>query len=229
MRAAKPVFSSVFHVLPYCCCCPSSARISSPSRTPREQVRRPRQRCKRDEGQDWHVSRCLRAGHETLRRLVPTQGEQDFLTLGDNSERTFPNELSIRLKKNRHLELVRAGDSLENQKGLHFNVRTCTVFQRKLLPQRIWGNWCETAPTERYESLAGVDVVERCVYDYGRGSVSPVSKLPQLTIGTPPRFALPVMTDFESQKRSVLLPPTRVRGLLVATEMVDRFAATKPP
>src|SRR5260370_36171704 len=63
-------------------------------------------RCKRDEGQDWHVSRCLRAGHETLRRLVPTQGEQDFLTLGDNSERTFPDELSIRLKEKRYSQLL---------------------------------------------------------------------------------------------------------------------------
>src|SRR5258708_22284602 len=87
----------------------------------------------------------------------------------------------------------------------------------------------EPALLRRDESLADVDVVEQRTNDYGTGSVSPGSKLAQLTLGTPARFALPVMTDFESQKRSVLLPPTRVRGLLVATEMVDRLAATKPP
>src|ERR1700731_450710 len=91
-------------------------------------------RYKWDEGQDWHIPRRLRAGYETLPRLVPEQGEQDFLTLSDNSKRTFPNELSIRLKKNRHLELVRVGDSLENQEGLHFQMTTCaTVFQGELL------------------------------------------------------------------------------------------------
>src|ERR1700694_467135 len=43
VRAANLVFSSCLHVLPYCCSCPSSARSYSPSRTPGEQGRRPRQ------------------------------------------------------------------------------------------------------------------------------------------------------------------------------------------
>src|SRR5712671_554720 len=72
-------------------------------------------RCKWDERQDRHASRCLRAGHETLPRLVPTQGEQYFLTLSDSSQRGFRNPLSIRLKKNGYKELLRAGYSLKHQ------------------------------------------------------------------------------------------------------------------
>src|SRR5437016_7235019 len=91
-------------------------------------------RRKWDERQYWHAPRSLRTGHESLPRLIPTQGEQDFLTLSDNSERTLPNELPVRLKKSRYNELLRAGDSLENQEGLHFQMMTCdSVFQRELL------------------------------------------------------------------------------------------------
>src|SRR6266571_3557534 len=43
-------------------------------------------RCKWDEGQDWHGSRRLRASHETVPRLVPTQGEPDFLALSESSQ-----------------------------------------------------------------------------------------------------------------------------------------------
>ncbi len=104
--------------------------------------------CKCDERQYWHASRCMRAGHESLSRLVPTQGEQDFLTLSDSSQRGFPDEFSIRLKKNRYIELLRARHSLENQEGLHFRVMICaTNFQRELLLHRIWDNWAIAAIT----------------------------------------------------------------------------------
>src|SRR5712671_2243362 len=103
-------------------------------------------RCKWDERQDWHASRCRRAGHKTLPRLVPTQGEQDFLTLSDSSKRGFPNALPARLKKNRHLEILRAGYSLKHQEGLHFQAMICAVkLQRELLLNQIWHYWAVAA------------------------------------------------------------------------------------
>src|SRR6266702_2735190 len=42
-------------------------------------------RCKWDERKDRLASRCPRAGHETLPRLVPAQRQQDFLALSDSS------------------------------------------------------------------------------------------------------------------------------------------------
>src|ERR1700687_1001373 len=91
-------------------------------------------RGKRDQAQDWQAPGRLGTGHEPLRRLVPTQGEQDSLTLSDSSQGGFPDELPIRLKKNRYKELLRACYSLENQEGLHFQVMTCAaIFQRELL------------------------------------------------------------------------------------------------
>jgi hypothetical protein len=81
-----------------------------------------------------------------LPRLVPTQGEQDFLTLSDSSQRGFPNELPARLKKNRHLEILRAGDSLKNQEGLHFQAMICAVnFQRDAPSALNWGHWAVAA------------------------------------------------------------------------------------
>src|SRR6202008_5205419 len=92
--------------------------------------------CKRDERHDWRAPRCLRASHKALQRLVPTQREQDLLPLGNNSQRGLSHALPIRSKKNRYKELLRVGESLEDQKGMHFQVMTCAaifVFQRELL------------------------------------------------------------------------------------------------
>src|SRR5712672_3512425 len=65
-------------------------------------------RCKWNERQDWGASRCLRASHKALPWLVPPQREQDLLPLSNNSQRRLPNVSSIRLKKNRYKELLRA-------------------------------------------------------------------------------------------------------------------------
>lgn len=64
---------------------------------------------------------------------------------------------------------------------------------------------------------------------YGSGIVLPDSRLPQLKVGTPARFAVPVMSELESQNRSGALPPTRVRELLGCTSIVERLATTSPP
>jgi len=64
---------------------------------------------------------------------------------------------------------------------------------------------------------------------YGSGTVLPDSRLPQLTLGTPARFAVPVMNEFESQNKSGALPPTRVKELLGCTSIVERLATTTPP
>jgi len=64
---------------------------------------------------------------------------------------------------------------------------------------------------------------------YGSGTVLPDSKLPQLTVGTPARFAVPVMNEFESQNKSGALPPTSVNELLGCTSIVERLATTRPP
>jgi hypothetical protein len=83
----------------------------------------------------------LRTGHETLLRLVPTQGKQNFLAFGRGSQGGFPDELPIRLKKNRYEELLRPGYSFEHQEGLHFQAMICAVhFQLRLLVRRIWDN-----------------------------------------------------------------------------------------
>jgi len=64
---------------------------------------------------------------------------------------------------------------------------------------------------------------------YGSGTVLPASRLPQLTVGTPARFAVPVMNEFESQNKSGALPPTRVKELLGCTSIVETLATTRPP
>lgn len=64
---------------------------------------------------------------------------------------------------------------------------------------------------------------------YGSGTVLPDSRLPQLTVGTPARFAVPVMNEFESQNKSGALPPTRVKELLGCTSIVETLATTRPP
>ena len=48
---------------------------------------------------------------------------------------------------------------------------------------------------------------------YGRGTVLPDSRFEQLAVGTPAKFAVPVMNEFESQNKSGALPPTKVREL----------------
>src|SRR5260370_9295515 len=69
-----------------------------------------------------------------LLRLVPTQGEQDFLALSRSSQGGCSDELPIRLKENRYMELLRAGNSLKNQERLHFQAMTCGIrIQRELL------------------------------------------------------------------------------------------------
>src|SRR5260370_2038828 len=88
-------------------------------------------RCKWNERPDWRASRCLRASHKALHWLVPTQREQDLLPLSNNSQRRLPNVSSISLKKNRYKELLRAGDSLENQEGMHLLVMTCDAVTQR--------------------------------------------------------------------------------------------------
>ncbi len=127
-------FASCFHWLRQHCSQPCSARSPSPSRIRRKWQSARAGRRKRDKRQDWHAPRCLRTGHETLLRLVPTQGKQNFLAFGRGSQGGFPDELPIRLKKNRYEELLRAGYSFEHQEGLHFQAMICAVhFQRELL------------------------------------------------------------------------------------------------
>jgi len=105
----------------------SSTRSPAPSRIGRKWQSACAGRGKRDERQDWRTAYCLRTGHEALLRLVPTQGEQNFLTLNGSSQRGFPDELPVRLKKNRYQELVRARNSLKNQEGLHFQAMICAA------------------------------------------------------------------------------------------------------
>src|SRR6266849_3593070 len=79
-------------------------------------------------------------------------------------------------------------------------------------------------------SLVDVDVIEQGVYDYGSGSLSPVSRLPHCTLVALAMLAPPVITDFESQNKSVPFPVIWVKGFVpVPTATVDRLAATKPP
>src|SRR5260370_7521701 len=71
-----------------------------------------------------------------LLRVVPTQGEQDFLALSRSPQGGFSDELPIRLKENRYTELLRAVNSLKNQERLHFQAMTCdavVIFQGELL------------------------------------------------------------------------------------------------
>jgi hypothetical protein len=83
---------------------------------------------------------------------------------------------------------------------------------------------------QRYELLADVDVVEQHVHDYGRGTVSPLSRLPHCTLVALAMLAPPVINDLESQNRSVRFPLIWVEGFVpVATATVDRLDTTKPP
>jgi len=83
---------------------------------------------------------------------------------------------------------------------------------------------------QRFELLADVDVVEQHVYDYGRGMVSPLSRLLHCTLVALAMLAPPVINDLESQNRSVPFPLIWVEGFVpVATATVDRLATTKPP
>ena len=112
----------------------NSTRSSAPSRIGRKWQSACAGRGKRDERQNWRIPHGLRTGHETLLRLVPTQGEQNFLTLNGSSQRGFPDELPVRLKKNGYQELVRSRNSLKNQEGLHFQAMIRNArFQQGLL------------------------------------------------------------------------------------------------
>jgi len=127
-------------------------------------------RCKWNEGQDWHAPRRFRTDYETLLGLVPTQGQQDLLTLGDSSHGGFPEELPIRLKENRYKKVLRARHSLKNQKGINFEVMTWPaifVFQRELLLHWNWNTWaaatmplCYCATTAQNLAIA----MRSCLY-----------------------------------------------------------------
>jgi hypothetical protein len=111
-----------------------STGSSAPARIGRKWQPARAGRGKRDKRQNWRTPYRLRTGHETLLPFVPTQGEQNFLALSSSSQSGLPDELPIRLKKNRYKELLGARDSLKNQKGLHFQPMTCaTEFQPELL------------------------------------------------------------------------------------------------
>lgn len=65
---------------------------------------------------------------------------------------------------------------------------------------------------------------------YGMGSVSPDSKLPQLTVLAPAMAEIPVITDLETQNKSVPFPETCVSGFVpVPTAIVDKLATTSRP
>jgi hypothetical protein len=53
---------------------------------------------------------------------------------------------------------------------------------------------------------AALGAAPKLTRPYGSGTVLPDSKLPQLTVGTPARFAVPVMNEFESQNKSGACP-----------------------
>ena len=114
--------------------------------------------------------------------------------------------------------------------GTHWAAATIAIPLLSAIAQKSHSWRCETASTERYKSLADVDVVEQRVYDYGRGTVSPVSRLPHCTLVALAMLAPPVINDFESQNRSVPFPLIWVKGFVpVPTATVDRLATTKPP
>ena len=85
-----------------------------------------------------------------------------------------------------------------------------------------------TSQATAAESALMVDVRD-VTRTYGSGTVLPDSRLPQLTVETPARFAVPVMNEFESQNKSGALPPTRVKELLGCTSIVETLATTRPP
>src|SRR5439155_6431654 len=74
---------------------PTSTRSSSPSRIRRKRQTARARRRKRDERQDWRTPHGLRAGHETLLRLILAQGKQNFLALSGGSQRGISDELPI--------------------------------------------------------------------------------------------------------------------------------------
>jgi hypothetical protein len=112
----------------------SSARSSAPARIGREWQPARAGRGKGDKRQNRRAPYCLRTGHETLLGFIPTQGKQNFLTLLSSSQSGPPDELPIRLKKNRYKELLGARDSLKNQEGLDFQAMICAIeLQRELL------------------------------------------------------------------------------------------------
>src|ERR1700745_1453044 len=90
-------------------------------------------RRKWDERQHWLAFHGFRTDHEMLLRLVPTQGEQEFLALCDSAQRGFPDEFPFRLKKHGYKKLVRAGQPLENQEGLHIQMATCAAISHRML------------------------------------------------------------------------------------------------
>ena len=82
---------------------------------------------------------------------------------------------------------------------------------------------------QRFELLADVDVVEQHVYDYGRGTVSPLSRLLHCTVVALAMLAPPVINDLESQNRSVPFPLIWVKGFDPSAATDDKLATTKPP
>jgi hypothetical protein len=79
------------------------------------------------------------------------------------------------------------------------------------------------------------NITRRCrrcrtaLYDYGRGTVSPASRLPHCTLVAFAMPAPPVINDLESQNRSVPFPLIWVKGFAPVTATEDRLATTKPP
>ncbi len=95
---------------------------------------------------------------------------------------------------------------------------------------RSHGFFAKRPVLKRRKVLADVDVVEKRVYDYGSGTVSPGSRLPHCTVVALAMLAPPVINDLESQNRSVPFPLIWVEGFVpVATATEDRLTTTKPP
>jgi hypothetical protein len=64
----------------------------------------------------------------------------------------------------------------------------------------------------------------------GYGKVaSAASTFVHCLVGTPARFTPPVIIELESQNKSTLLPPMRVKSRPALTSMLDKLANTKPP
>jgi hypothetical protein len=72
-----------------------------------------------------------------------------FLAPRDSPERSFPDELLIRLKKNRHLERITPRYSFESQKGLHVKVHGNSSICELTIWWRTWHRYlraCDLTP-----------------------------------------------------------------------------------
>jgi len=79
----------------------------------------------------------------------------------------------------------------------------------------------------------GADLTRTLPYSglfYGSGTVSDDSRFVHCAVGDPAMFAVPVIMELESQKRSTAFPLIVEGGvLLVDRSMLELLIATRPP